>query len=94
MPAALLEPEQRQHLLVASDLQTQVYTRDPRCTGLGFMIGCGTQRPWTTAAHLGRDGGVGHEAGQADERDHVAEADGDLEELGVVHYHLARLQAA
>mmetsp|Transcript_18050 Transcript_18050/g.38836 ORF Transcript_18050/g.38836 Transcript_18050/m.38836 type:complete len:237 (+) Transcript_18050:596-1306(+) len=44
--------------------------------------------------HLGRDGCMGHVAGQGDEGGHVAEADSHLEQLGLLHNYLGRLHVA
>lgn len=45
-------------------------------------------------SHLSRDGGMAHVARQADAAGHTAEADGDLEQLGLLCYNLTCLHAA
>jgi len=44
--------------------------------------------------HLSRDGGMAHVAGQADAAGHTAEADCDLEQLGLLCNDLTCLHAA
>ncbi len=44
--------------------------------------------------HLSRNGGMAHVARQADAAGHTAEADGDLEQLGLLCYNLTCLHAA
>jgi len=44
--------------------------------------------------HLSRDGGMAHVARQANAAGHTAEADGDLEQLGLLCYNLTCLHTA
>lgn len=78
---------------------TASHDRGPTLDEVGGVFDAGgdpDEVVWEAAgsSDRGRDGGVAHEARQAHLGGHVAEADGHLEQLGLLHDLLAGFQAA